>query len=231
MNSRINTKRRWGRKTLAGAAAGLAVLIVGGGVAMATIPGSGGVINGCYNKTGGALRVIDTAAASCSNGESALNWNQTGPQGPQGPKGDPGPQGAKGDPGAQGPSGPQGARGPQGPGATSGSMSVPSAEIGILATLSNGVVLTGICFGSGVMLQVVSGQGVQASGTENRDTTVSPVHWNDFQPLQVDAVGDADLDVIASPRTGPPFARIDAHGEQPAQGQACSFSWMATPAS
>jgi len=115
MNTSINTKRRWGRKTLAGAAVGLAVLIVGGGVAMATIPGSGGVINGCYNKTGGALRVIDPGVASCSNGEAALNWNETGPQGPQGPKGDPGPQGAKGDLGAQGPSGPQGAKGDQGP--------------------------------------------------------------------------------------------------------------------
>jgi Collagen triple helix repeat (20 copies) len=115
MMTRIDTKRRWGRKTLAVAAAGLAVLIVGGGVAMATIPGSGGVINGCYNKTGGALRVIDPAVASCSNGESPLNWNQTGPQGPQGPKGDTGAQGAQGDVGAQGPQGVKGDQGPTGP--------------------------------------------------------------------------------------------------------------------
>jgi Collagen triple helix repeat (20 copies) len=145
MNGGSNSKqRRLGRTTLVGIVAGFAVLIVGGGVALATIPSSSGVVNGCYNKTSGALRVIDPAAANCSNGESPLNWNQTGPQGLQGPQGPAGPkgdkgdkgdqgltgsQGAKGDAGAQGPAGPTGpqgpkgdagAQGPQGPGGVSG---------------------------------------------------------------------------------------------------------------
>ena len=99
-----------------------ALLVVGGGIAYATIPDSGGVIHGCYNKENGRLRVIDTSPGGsqssqngdhgqsgnektsdlggCGSNETALNWNQTGPQGP------------KGDTGATGPAGPQGPPGP-----------------------------------------------------------------------------------------------------------------------
>ncbi len=82
------------------------------------------MINGCYAKKDGSLRVIDSSAAECKSGESALSWNQVGPQGPkgdtgpQGPKGDRGPQGSqgpKGDQGVSGPPGPQGDQGPRGP--------------------------------------------------------------------------------------------------------------------
>ena len=125
------TMRRWGRSTLTGIAAGVAVLALGGGVALATIPGAGGVIHACYGKLGGAVRVVDTA--TCRATENPLTWNQTGPQGPmgpQGPKGAEGPQGSKGDQGLQGlagqqgpkgetgdagPAGPQGPQGGQGP--------------------------------------------------------------------------------------------------------------------
>lgn len=83
-----------------GVAAGLSAV---GAVAAASIPDASNTIHGCYLNTGGNLRVIDTSApgAGCDGaGETALTWNQTGPQGPAGPKGDPGPAGAKGDPGA-----------------------------------------------------------------------------------------------------------------------------------
>jgi len=116
----IRKQRRLGRTTLAAFVAGFAVLIVGGGVALATIPSSGGVINGCYNKTSGALRVIDPAAATCSNGESSLNWNQTGQQGLQGPQGPAGAKGDKGDQGLTGPQGPKGDTGAQGPAGPAG---------------------------------------------------------------------------------------------------------------
>jgi len=83
-------------------AAALAV----GGIAAASIPGTGGVIHGCYNtgaNPSGQLRVIDTSkGATCSKNEQQLDWNQTGPQGPrgpQGPQGLQGPQGPQGDPG------------------------------------------------------------------------------------------------------------------------------------
>lgn len=42
---------------VAGIGAGLAV----SAVALATIPDSGGVIHGCYKKSGGTLRVIDNS--------------------------------------------------------------------------------------------------------------------------------------------------------------------------
>ena len=100
------------KKTLTALAAGLALLVIGGGVALATIPGSGGVIRGCYAKFGGTLRVIDQG--SCRATESPLSWNQAGQQGLQGPQGPQGPQGAKGDQGSQGPAGQQGPKGDTG---------------------------------------------------------------------------------------------------------------------
>jgi hypothetical protein len=63
----------------------LALVVALGGVAIASIPSSDGTIHGCYNGQG-QLRVIDTeSGASCVPGETALNWNQTGPAGPPGP--------------------------------------------------------------------------------------------------------------------------------------------------
>jgi hypothetical protein len=48
-------------------------LALGGGVAFATIPGSGGMINGCYERSGGLLRVIDAGAgATCRPSETSL---------------------------------------------------------------------------------------------------------------------------------------------------------------
>ena len=66
-------------------------------IAYATIPSSGGVISGCYEKRTGLLRVIDTqAGARCMSFELPISWNQ------QGPKGDPGAAGAAGAEGPQG---------------------------------------------------------------------------------------------------------------------------------
>ena len=104
------------------AVAGLFVL-VSGGVGHAAIPDASGIIHGCYATKGGSLRVIDPAAGeSCdAKKEVLLNWNQTGPTGPQGPVGAMGPQGAVGPAGPQGavgptgPQGPVGLTGPQGP--------------------------------------------------------------------------------------------------------------------
>src|SRR5579884_2792712 len=68
------------------------ILIVGisltlaGAVAYASIPGPGGVINGCIKNSDSTVRVIDSTQ-TCGSNETALNWNQTGPQGPTGPRG------------------------------------------------------------------------------------------------------------------------------------------------
>jgi hypothetical protein len=54
-----------------------------GAVALASIPDANGIIHGCRHDNTGALRVIDTATGQKGVSlETALNWNQTGPQGP-----------------------------------------------------------------------------------------------------------------------------------------------------
>ena len=87
---------------------------------------------GCLNLKGDLYNVAVSPAQlpACKQGDTVVSWNQVGPVGPQGAKGDPGPagpvgpQGLKGDPGVAGPQGakgdpgpvgPAGAQGPQGP--------------------------------------------------------------------------------------------------------------------
>ncbi len=88
--------------------AGVAVaLTAAGAIAYAAIPDQGGAIHGCYDTTLGRLRVIDPASANpllnkCLPIETAISWNQTGPQGTPGAQGPQGQQGPKGDTGAQG---------------------------------------------------------------------------------------------------------------------------------
>jgi len=106
--------RRSRTRLVALGGAGLLSLAACTTLAVATIPDSGGVIHGCYMKSGGSLRVIDSAAR-CSSNETSLNWTQTGQPGPAGPAGPIGPAGAKGDPGPAGATGPQGPAGPPGP--------------------------------------------------------------------------------------------------------------------
>ncbi len=67
----------------------LGAVVVGGlgaaGISIAAIPDSHGVIHGCYTSKGAtkALSVISGTGA-CPSGDTSLNWNQTGPQGPSG---------------------------------------------------------------------------------------------------------------------------------------------------
>ena len=80
---------------LAAAAGAVAASALAGGVAWATIPGDGGVIQGCYTKVGGILRVVDAEKGQhCLGIEVPINWNQ------RGLKGDPGANGTNGAPGA-----------------------------------------------------------------------------------------------------------------------------------
>ena len=74
---------------------------------------SSNTIYGCYDKTNGNLRRVNSAA-DCAKSETLISWNVQGPQGPQGP------QGAKGDTGTQGPQGPKGDTGAQGQTGTKG---------------------------------------------------------------------------------------------------------------
>lgn len=69
------------------AVASVALIVSLAGVAYATIPGGDGVIHSCYANDTGAIRVIDQdqGQACDPNTETALDFNQTGPQGPAGP--------------------------------------------------------------------------------------------------------------------------------------------------
>src|SRR5438105_8961950 len=92
-------RRRMARLTLGT----LAVVLVGAAVAYAAIPGTDGVIAGCYSSKDGTLRVIDQQQAqTCGSKETALNWNQQGPPGPTGTTGATGPAGPQGPPGPAG---------------------------------------------------------------------------------------------------------------------------------
>ena len=103
---------------LAAAAGAVAATALAGGVAWATIPGDGGVIQGCYTKVGGILRVVDADKGQhCLGIEAPIAWNQKGPKGDpglRGPTGDPGPKGPQGDRGVVGFKGQPGAQGAKG---------------------------------------------------------------------------------------------------------------------
>ena len=81
------------------AATAVGATLAGVGIGAAIIPGSDGVIHGCYANKMGALRVIDSSASCNDKTETAIEWNK---QGIQGIQGEPGPQGSQGDPGATG---------------------------------------------------------------------------------------------------------------------------------
>jgi len=169
----------------------LALGVLGGGVAFATgtIPGPSGVINACYQNAGpgpgpgpghgpghgplggpggpnqaGALRVVPSGTA-CGPNETALSWNQTGPQGPQGKTGATGaqgPQGATGNTGPQGATGAQGAAGAQGPQGATGPQGAAGAQGPQGATGPQGP--QGAAAG-----QIVTQQGVEEFGTKTAD--------------------------------------------------------------
>jgi len=62
-------------------------------IASAAIP-NGSTFNACYNKTSGALRLIDKSKAQkCKATESPTSWSKTGPRGATGATGGVGPSG------------------------------------------------------------------------------------------------------------------------------------------
>lgn len=68
---RLLLHRRVWRAAIVAAIVGFAAA----GIAYASIPDSNGLINGCYKKQNGQLRVIDTGAGrACSGSEKPLSW-------------------------------------------------------------------------------------------------------------------------------------------------------------
>lgn len=113
------------------------LLVLGSIVAYASIPSPSGIVNGCYTTQvfNGvhSLGVIDSTG-TCPAGTVALDWNQTGPQGPVGATGPVGPAGI------QGPIGLTGATGPRGPAGTLGTLEqlngIPCVRNGIAGTVT-----------------------------------------------------------------------------------------------
>jgi len=60
--------------------------------------GEENIINGCYQKKNGQLRIVSNPGM-CNKSEIPLSWNLKGPQGPVGPTGPQGPVGSQGPPG------------------------------------------------------------------------------------------------------------------------------------
>ena len=110
--------------------AAVALMVTLGGVAVASIPGSGGKITTCYSPgsivKGGAtpLEVVDTAHGGCPAGTATLTFNETGPRGPKGTNGT-----VIGE-GPPGPAGPRGKTGPAGPRGPTSKGEVPVFEAG-----------------------------------------------------------------------------------------------------
>jgi hypothetical protein len=104
MSDQMSAGRRRPPRLVATATAIVATGVAGAGLAWASIPDQSGVIHACTKDTGD-VRIVDPTVTKCKTNETALQWNETGPQGPQGA---PGP---KGDPGPTGPAGPGGGTG------------------------------------------------------------------------------------------------------------------------
>jgi len=132
------------------------VAIAIGGIAYAAIPGSDGVIRGCYQKNSGSLRIVDSAS-ECKKNERAISWNQKGQPGPPGPAGLRGPSGPKGDQGPPGPQGPKGDIGPRGPQGAKGdpgdvlNTDVPAARVHKSASADQSIP-SQVCCGPGNVL-------------------------------------------------------------------------------
>jgi len=102
---------KWSRARviIISAASGFVLLAAGtvAGAAIAVPIDGSGVIYGCYttkaNATASHMLVLQDVGTACPPNETAIKWNQTGPQGPAGPAG---PAGQAGPAGPTGPAGP-----------------------------------------------------------------------------------------------------------------------------
>jgi hypothetical protein len=127
------------RGTAAAFVGALALLVAGGGYALAS--GTASTIHACIHHKGGDLYIANT----CATHDKQISWNKVGPRGPQGLKGK------------------TGATGPQGPGATSVDFNTTGSASPTLKTLGHTgpLTATGTCTttgsGAGATTQFVVG--------------------------------------------------------------------------
>lgn len=96
------------------AALGVAILVTGA-TAITVAANNPATFFACLTKNGNLYNVVANGIPeTCHAGDDAVQWDQTGPQGPAGATGDTGPAGPTGATGADGPQGPTGATGAQG---------------------------------------------------------------------------------------------------------------------
>jgi len=113
-----------GTSDLVGAGVGILIAAgLAGGIAWAAVPGAGAVIDGCYQKNEGNLRVIDTATDSCRPSELPISWNAQSVGGARGAPGEPGAPGRDGDDGVSATVSPE----PAGPNCPAGGAKVVTA--------------------------------------------------------------------------------------------------------
>ena len=69
------------RRNIVGVLVGVGVvLVLGVGLAVASIPDGSGVIHACYKTSQGQTRIVESAS-DCNPAETPIEWSQTGPQG------------------------------------------------------------------------------------------------------------------------------------------------------
>ncbi|HLM35580.1 MAG TPA: hypothetical protein VK278_07365 [Gaiellaceae bacterium] len=165
------------------------VAVVAGSAAFAAIPDAGGVIHGCYVKSGGSIRVIDATVTNCKSTETSLDWNQHGQPGVPGPQGPTGATGPKGDTGATGATGPQGLTGAAGPKGDTGAKGDTGPQ-GPKGDTGSGVMKTivGLVDDAGV-LQLGSGVTSSKAGPGDYVLTFPNGTWQTFPALQVTPFG------------------------------------------
>jgi hypothetical protein len=173
----------------------IAAMILGGtiGASMsAWADGDGSVISGCYSNHTGALRIVGDGER-CRPQETAVEWNQRGPQGPPGPTGPAGPTGPQG---AQGPAGAQGAQGPAGPQGPTGGLAeravVSSGFTVPQSTLEFTYVATALCPPGKVVLG--GGYEVEQAGV-NEVRESRPQTGSGVEGWAVGIGADEDVDV------------------------------------
>jgi hypothetical protein len=213
-------------------------IALGGGAyaAVGSIPGTGGVIQGCYKTKGGSLRLVP-AGQKCAKGERPISFNQRGPQGSAGAPGTagtPGPAGAGGTAGTPGPAGTRGEQGASGLGAMTVFLATSTSvrgEPSRIVKLADGIHLEAVCgnpTGSvELLLTPPEGDDVKASGTVTEEGKVLPKDTIGASDLSVSGPGEVDMDLIAGTNEVTGFERVDAHASW--GSSLCQFWVMATP--
>jgi len=189
-----------------------ALLAAAAGAGYAAIPDANGVIHGCYSKGKGVLRIVDTEQGeTCASNETAIQWNQTGPPGPQGP------------------------------GAFTSTFTVPAGGELVPLLFIDGLVIKGACGVNDSTVLVDFDPSVVVPGVRGRlfgyrigNDGMNPVLFDSFGGVSATGVAPVlsltgGFATAANPKF-PHFIRLDIQGSN-GGGLDCTFDAMITPSS